>query len=125
MRRTRTLAILGLMGLLAACEAAPVTGRSQLILLPESQDAELGLEAYQQIRDERKISKPRSAGARCGAFHDNRSSLSSMMMPISCALATRRALKTGFDQPHCMIRAMLTASLRSLLLICMDSAALA
>ncbi len=43
--------------LLAACEAAPVTGRSQLILVPESQDAELGLQAYQQIKDETKISK--------------------------------------------------------------------
>jgi predicted Zn-dependent protease len=41
---------------LAACEAAPITGRNQLILLPESQDAEMGLQAYQQIKDERKVS---------------------------------------------------------------------
>ena len=44
-------------GLLAGCEAAPVTGRSQLILFPESQDAELGLQAYQQILEKSKVSK--------------------------------------------------------------------
>lgn len=41
---------------LAGCETAPVTGRSQLILMPESQDAEMGLTAYQQILDESEIS---------------------------------------------------------------------
>ena len=41
--------------LLAACQQAPTTGRQQLILLPESQDAQMGLEAYQQILDESKI----------------------------------------------------------------------
>ena len=40
----------------AACAKAPVTGRSQLILLPESQDADMGLQAYQQIKQEEKIS---------------------------------------------------------------------
>jgi predicted Zn-dependent protease len=44
-------------GLLAGCEAAPVTGRSQLILFPASQDAELGLQAYQQILAKSKVSK--------------------------------------------------------------------
>jgi predicted Zn-dependent protease len=42
---------------LAACQAAPITGRNQLIVLPESQDAQMGLEAYQQILSESKISK--------------------------------------------------------------------
>jgi predicted Zn-dependent protease len=42
---------------LAACESAPVTGRHQLILLPESQDAEMGLQAYQQIKQEQQISQ--------------------------------------------------------------------
>ena len=41
--------------LLAACQQAPVTGRQQLILLPESQDAPMGLEAYQQILNESTI----------------------------------------------------------------------
>ncbi len=44
-------------GLLAACAEAPLTGRQQLILLPESQDAEMGLQAYQQILDESKVAK--------------------------------------------------------------------
>ena len=52
----------GLVGLsfalaLAACAQAPVTGRNQLILLPESQDADMGLQAYQQIKQEEKISR--------------------------------------------------------------------
>jgi predicted Zn-dependent protease len=33
-----------------------MTGRNQLILLPESQDAEMGLQAYQQIKQEEKVS---------------------------------------------------------------------
>jgi len=41
---------------LAACQAAPVTGRNQMIVLPESQDAQMGLEAYQQILSESEIS---------------------------------------------------------------------
>jgi len=49
--------LLALAVALAACESAPVTGRNQLILLPESQDAEMGLQAYQQIKQEEKISQ--------------------------------------------------------------------
>jgi len=49
--------VLGLVaGVLVGCETAPVTGRSQLILLPESQDVEMGLTAYQQILQEAEIS---------------------------------------------------------------------
>ena len=44
-------------GLIAGCQAAPVTGRSQLILFPASQDAELGLQAYQQILAKSKVFK--------------------------------------------------------------------
>jgi predicted Zn-dependent protease len=43
--------------MLAACQQAPVTGRQQLILLPESQDAQMGLQAYQQIKEESRISR--------------------------------------------------------------------
>jgi predicted Zn-dependent protease len=50
------LAGLSLALAVAACTKAPVTGRSQLILLPESQDADMGLQAYQQIKQEEKIS---------------------------------------------------------------------
>jgi predicted Zn-dependent protease len=59
--RRRHPARSGLAGLsfalaVAACAQAPMTGRSQLILLPESQDAEMGLQAYQQIKQQEKIS---------------------------------------------------------------------
>jgi predicted Zn-dependent protease len=55
-RSRRLAAGLALAGLLAACQEAPITGRNQLILLPESQDAQMGLQAYQQIKHEEKIS---------------------------------------------------------------------
>jgi metalloendopeptidase OMA1, mitochondrial len=42
---------------LAACAQAPVTGRQQFILLPESQDAQMGLQAYQEIKQESNISR--------------------------------------------------------------------
>ena len=41
----------------AACAEAPVTGRNQLILVPESQDADMGLQAYQQIKQEEPVSR--------------------------------------------------------------------
>ena len=58
-RRTIRTALAGLsIGFaLVACEQAPVTGRQQLILLPESQDAQMGLEAYQQIKQESKVAR--------------------------------------------------------------------
>ena len=40
----------------AGCATAPVTGRQQFILVPESQDAQLGLEAYQEILSQSKLS---------------------------------------------------------------------
>jgi predicted Zn-dependent protease len=57
-RRPGRNALLGLAFALAvaACAQAPITGRNQLILLPESQDADMGLQAYQQIKQEEKIS---------------------------------------------------------------------
>ncbi len=45
-----------LLALLAACETTPVTKRSQLILIPESQEIALGLTAYQQVLSESKLS---------------------------------------------------------------------
>ncbi|HEX5078328.1 MAG TPA: M48 family metallopeptidase [Geminicoccaceae bacterium] len=56
MRLRTTIATGLLMAMLAGCQAAPITGRNQLIVLPESQDAQLGLEAYQQILSESSIS---------------------------------------------------------------------
>jgi predicted Zn-dependent protease len=45
---------------LVACEAAPVTGRKQLVLLSESQATEMGLTAYQKILKENKLSTDQS-----------------------------------------------------------------
>jgi predicted Zn-dependent protease len=53
----RVAPALVLAALLAGCQSAPVTGRNQLILVPESQDASMGLQAYQQIKQEERISK--------------------------------------------------------------------
>lgn len=47
----------------AACATVPETGRSQLIFLSESQEAQLGLEAYQEVLKDKKISKDPEANA--------------------------------------------------------------
>ena len=52
-----TLAGLSVALAVAACAEAPVTGRQQLILLPESQDAQMGLEDFQQIKQESRVSQ--------------------------------------------------------------------
>jgi len=58
LRRAAARTVLLILGAaLAACQSAPVTGRSQLILLPESQDAGMGLQAYQQIKQQEKVSR--------------------------------------------------------------------
>jgi metalloendopeptidase OMA1, mitochondrial len=58
LRRAAARALLLVLGVtLAACESAPVTGRNQLILLPESQDASMGLQAYQQIKQQERVSR--------------------------------------------------------------------
>ena len=43
--------------LLAGCASAPVTGRSQLLLLSEQQEVGLGLQAYEQVLSQEKISQ--------------------------------------------------------------------
>ncbi len=52
----RMATVLALAAALAACAEAPVTGRQQLILLPEGQANQMGLEAYQQIKAETGVS---------------------------------------------------------------------
>ncbi|HON62299.1 MAG TPA: M48 family metallopeptidase [Deltaproteobacteria bacterium] len=42
---------------LAGCATAPVTGRSQLLIVPEQQEIALGLEAYQQVLAQEPVSK--------------------------------------------------------------------
>jgi len=59
----RTLSILSLflLLLLLACQTAPVTGRSQLILIPESMEMELGLASYQDVVKKARLSRDRDA----------------------------------------------------------------
>ena len=49
---------------LAACETAPITGRSQLILLDEGQVQALGLQTYQAMKQEQPLSNDQSLNAR-------------------------------------------------------------
>jgi predicted Zn-dependent protease len=42
--------------LLAACRTAPITGRKQLSLIPESQEVAMGLTAYQDVLSKSKLS---------------------------------------------------------------------
>ncbi len=60
----RACAGLILLTLLASCQSAPITGRRQLILVPESQDAQLGLAAYQDILAKSRISRDREMNRR-------------------------------------------------------------
>jgi predicted Zn-dependent protease len=64
MRVGATIAAGLVAAILAACQAAPVTGRNQFIVLPESQDAQMGLDAYQQILSESQISNDSALNAR-------------------------------------------------------------
>jgi predicted Zn-dependent protease len=50
------LALCGVAVLLAACESAPVTGRSQMMLVSESEELRMGLQAYQQVLSKEPLS---------------------------------------------------------------------
>lgn len=56
-------AIVGLSSLVG-CETAPITGRSQLILVGDQQVQALGLQAYQQMKQEMPRSKDRTLNRR-------------------------------------------------------------
>ena len=45
-----------LVGLVAACETVPITGRSQLNLLSEPDEVQLGVQAFKEVTDKAKIS---------------------------------------------------------------------
>ncbi len=49
-------AMLVIAAVLAGCETAPVTGRNQLILVPEQEAQQMGLQAYRQILENSTIS---------------------------------------------------------------------
>ncbi len=63
-RKLRRYAVVVVLTALAsACETAPVTGRNQLIILPESQEIQMGLQAYDEILKKEKISTDPQANA--------------------------------------------------------------
>lgn len=43
------LGLAGIAGCLGGCQSAPLTGRRQLMLLPENQELELGIKAYDRV----------------------------------------------------------------------------
>lgn len=56
---------LGLAGAaLAGCETVPITGRSQLVLLPEASEIQMGLQAYREILQRSRVSHDPAANAR-------------------------------------------------------------
>ena len=57
------LTICGAAVLLAACETAPVTGRSQIMLVSENEERQMGLQAYQQVLAKEPLSHDAQATA--------------------------------------------------------------
>jgi predicted Zn-dependent protease len=51
------LALCGAATLLAACETAPVTGRSQMMLVGESEERQMGLQAYREVLSKEPLSE--------------------------------------------------------------------
>ena len=52
----RRLLVLAVVLSLVACETVPITGRSQLVLIPEGTEVKMGLDSYQEIIGKAKIS---------------------------------------------------------------------
>jgi len=72
-----SLAVMAASAMLAACQSAPVTGRDQFILVSEGEAAQMGAQAWQQVRAETVESNNRSmnrvvqeAGRRIAAVSD-------------------------------------------------------
>ncbi len=42
--------------MIVACQTVPITGRSQLLLLPEAEELQMGLQSYQEVLKKSKIS---------------------------------------------------------------------
>ncbi len=57
MKRPSLILLVLALILLSACQTAPVTGRSQLILIPESMEIELGLTSYKETLKKAKLSE--------------------------------------------------------------------
>jgi predicted Zn-dependent protease len=61
--RHLVLVALGLSALLVACESVPITGRSQLNLLSESDEVTMGVQAYKEVTGKAKVSGDTVANA--------------------------------------------------------------
>ncbi|MEI7872856.1 MAG: M48 family metallopeptidase [Alphaproteobacteria bacterium] len=57
------LILCGAAVLLAACETAPVTGRSQIMLMSENEERQMGLQAYRQVLAKEPLSHDAQANA--------------------------------------------------------------
>ena len=56
MMRSPWLIPAGIVLLLAACQTVPITGRSEFLLLPESSEIQMGLQAYAEVLKKSKVS---------------------------------------------------------------------
>jgi len=64
----RSLLILSVVAtLLAACESAPITGRSQMMLVGESEERQMGLQAYREVLSKEQLSEDAKANALVGS----------------------------------------------------------
>jgi predicted Zn-dependent protease len=57
------LIVCGLASLLAACETAPVSGRSQIMLVNENEEREMGLQAYREVLKKEPLSRDAQVNA--------------------------------------------------------------
>ena len=57
------LTLCGLTVVLAACESAPVSGRSQIMLVSESEERDMGLKAYREVLSKEPLSGNTQANA--------------------------------------------------------------
>ena len=58
MRITRSfLRLFPLLLISTACQTAPITGRSQLMIIPEPEEVRMGVQAYQEVLKKSKISR--------------------------------------------------------------------
>ena len=53
----------GFVSLLAACETAPVSGRSQVMLVSENEEREMGLQAYREVLHKEPLSRDSQVNA--------------------------------------------------------------
>ncbi|OGK99160.1 MAG: peptidase M48 family protein [Candidatus Rokubacteria bacterium RIFCSPHIGHO2_02_FULL_73_26] len=55
--RARSVLAVLLVGVVVACETVPYTGRTQIMLLPETAEWQMGLDSYQQILQKARLSR--------------------------------------------------------------------